>query len=210
MSAALPPAFFQRPATTVARDLLGRELVVLHENQPLRVRLTDVEAYMQNDRACHANNNKKTKRNAAMFHAGGVAYLYFVYGMHWVLNFVTGHENVGEAVMVRGAVPWEGQEIISSNRRFGQKIVQPRDVAKWLDGPAKVAQGLGLTGVHNGVVLQPSSGIWLEAGQPVWDEHVRTGPRVGVNYAGEDAFLPWRWRVVQARMTQKHRPKTSP
>lgn len=199
LSAALPPAFFRRPATTVARDLLGRDLIVRHENQPLRVRLTDVEAYMQNDRACHANNGKKTKRNAAMFDAGGVAYLYFVYGMHWVLNFVTGDENVGEAVMVRGVLPLEGHEIISSNRRFGQKMPQPRHEAKWLDGPAKVAQGLGLTGLHNGLALQPGSGLWLEMGQPVADKQVMTGPRVGVDYAGEDALLPWRWRVVELR-----------
>lgn len=196
---ALPAEFFQRTATAVARDLLGRDLLVLHDNQLLRVQLTDVEAYMQNDRACHANNGNKTKRNAAMFEAGGVAYVYFVYGMHWVLNFVTGDAGDGQGVMVRGVLPVHGHEIISNNRRFGQKMPQPRDQAKWLDGPAKVTQGLGLTGLHNGLALQPARGIWLEAGHPVADEHVVTGPRVGVDYAGEDALLPWRWRLLHLR-----------
>lgn len=192
--AILQQHFYAQPALVVARELLGAELVSrLDCGEVVRARIVETEAYHQHDRACHAFGGRKTKRNAVLFEAGGIAYVYFVYGMHWMFNVVTGDRGTAEAVLIRAVVPLDGAKTIARNRGFASANPAPVVLERWLDGPAKLAQGLGLSGRHNGLALDGCSAVWLQVGAAVADDKVRTGPRIGVDYAGADALLPWRF-----------------
>ena len=104
--APLPPSFYRRPAEAVARDLLGRYLVREVEGETLVLRLVEVEAYLgAPDRASHAWGGRRTPRNASLYLPGGHAYVYFIYGMHWCLNAVTGEADIGSAVLLRAGEP---------------------------------------------------------------------------------------------------------
>ncbi len=183
----LPPAFYDRPVVEVARALLGMRLVRLLEGRRVGGVIAETEAYRgEKDLACHARAGK-TARTAVMYGLPGHAYVYFTYGMHWMLNCVTGAEGFPAAVLLRAIRPDEGLEIIA-RRRNG------RPPAQWCNGPAKLCQALAIDGAFNGVNLcDPAGGLWIEAGSPVGDEKVRIGTRIGIQNVPE----PWRskpWR----------------
>ncbi len=200
---ALPLAFHQREVVDVARDLLGRVLVARVDGTTLRLRIFETEAYHQDERGCHAFGGRRTPRTRPMFELGGRTYVYFVYGMHWQFNVVTGQRGSAQAALVRCGLPLgdaSALELVRLRRGFdrpGRRI--PRSVAddpmRWCDGPAKVCQALGLCGAHGDLPLETASGVWVEAGSPVQDARVARLPRVGIAYAGADAGLPWRFRA---------------
>jgi len=195
----LPARFFCRPALEVARDLIGRVVCRASADGAIAAaRLCETEAYHQHDRACHAFGGRKTRRNAPMFEPGGIAYVYFVYGMHWACNVVTGEGGVAEAVLLRGAVPIAGFDAIAARRGHGRLRNPPRDVRRWLDGPGKLAQGLAIDGSSSGRPLDEAGGLWIAAGEATADGDVEALARIGVDYAGADAALPWRFRVRRA------------
>jgi DNA-3-methyladenine glycosylase len=186
-SPCLPREFYSRPTLTVARSLLGMRLVRLQDGIQLSGIITEAEAYIgQEDLACHAHSGKSL-RNAVMFGPPGHAYVYFTYGMHWMLNAVTEPEDFPAAVLLRAIQPLEGVEIISARR-------QGRDTL----GPAKLTQALGIDGTLNGIDLcSPASGLWIGPGAPVPDSAVLTGPRVGLYTVPEPwKSKPWRFRVT--------------
>ena len=117
--------------------------------------ITETEAYVgMDDLGCHAHVGK-TRRNGVMFGPPGHAYVYFTYGVHWMLNAVTEKEGFPAAVLIRAIVPVEGVEVMSSRRRGRDTL-----------GPAKLTQALGIDGKLNGLDLcDPSSGLWIEAGR---------------------------------------------
>ena len=185
-SSCLPREFYARPTLTVARALLGMRLVRLQDGVQLSGMITEAEAYIgREDLACHAHSGKSL-RNAVMFGPPGHAYVYFTYGMHWMLNAVTELEEFPAAVLLRAIQPLEGVEIISARR-------QGRDTL----GPAKLTQALGIDGTLNGIDLcSPASGLWIEPGTPVPENAVLTGPRVGLYTVPEPwKSIPWRFRV---------------
>jgi DNA-3-methyladenine glycosylase len=134
---------------------------------------------------CHAKAGR-TRRNAVMYGPPGHAYVYFTYGMHWMLNAVTEREGFPAAVLLRAILPLEGQEVISLRR-------QGRDSL----GPAKLTQALGIDGTSNGIDLtDPRGGLWIEAGLPVAESAILTGARVGLNNVPEPwKSMAWRFRV---------------
>lgn len=185
----LPAAFYDRPVLDVARDLLGRRLVRCINGQRVGGLIVECEAYRgEEDLACHARAGR-TPRTAVMYGPPGQAYVYFTYGMHWMLNCVTGPQGFPAAVLIRAIQPREGLQQIAA-RRAGRPL---RD---WCNGPAKLCQALDIDGQHNGLPLwQDSGGLWLESGQPVPDGQVRCTPRIGIPRVPE----PWRsmpWRFV--------------
>ena len=185
-SSCLPREFYARPTLTVARAMLGMRLVRLQDGVQLSGIITEAEAYIgREDLACHAHSGKSL-RNAVMFGPPGHAYVYFTYGMHWMLNAVTEQEDFPAAVLLRAIQPLEGVEIISARR-------QGRDTF----GPAKLTQALGIDGTLNGIDLcSPASGLWIEPGTPVPENAVLTGPRVGLYTVPEPwKSIPWRFRV---------------
>jgi DNA-3-methyladenine glycosylase len=174
----LPRSFYDRPTLDVARELLGKRLVRMLDGVRLAGLIVETEAYIgEEDLGCHARAGK-TKRNAVMYGPAGYAYVYFTYGMHWCLNAVTEGQGFPAAVLIRGIEPVEGVEIISARR-------QGRDAY----GPAKLTQALGIDGALNGIDLcSPQASLWIEAGEPVDDERVIAGVRVGLFTAPE----PWK------------------
>jgi DNA-3-methyladenine glycosylase len=182
--------FYYRPALLVARDLLGCHLVRYQAGQRLAGLIMETEAYQgQDDLGCHASVGK-TARNAVMFGPPGHAYVYFTYGMHWMLNVVTEGVGIPAAVLIRAIQPTEGQALMAENRpyRAGKR--------GWTDGPAKLTQALAVNDAFNGLDLCDSSNaLWIESGAPIQDEHVQQTPRVGLNAVPE----PWRsipWRFI--------------
>ena len=169
----LPHSFYQRPARLVARALLGKVLV--HGSRAGRI--VETEAYVgEHDLACHASRGR-TARTGILWGPPGRAYVYFVYGMHWCFNAVTGREGRPAAVLVRGLEPLSGF-----------------DGPVRLDGPARLCRALDITGAQNGADLLTSELRILDApGVP--GRAVERGPRIGVEYAKEWARAPLRFWV---------------
>ena len=186
-SSCLPHEFYNRPTLTVARELLGMRLVRILDGLRLAGQIIETEAYIgEDDLGCHASSGK-SRRNAVMYGPPGHAYVYFTYGMHWMLNAVTEAQGFPAAVLLRAVLPLEGVEIISARR-------QGRDTL----GPAKLTRALGVEAALNGADLSdPVSSLWIEAAEPVEDGLVITGPRVGLYTVPEPwKSMPWRFRVV--------------
>jgi len=133
-----------------------------------RAKICELELYLENDRACHAHRGK-TERNAPMFLAGGHAYVYLCYGLHNLFNIVIGEENTPRAVLIRAL---EAPEC---------------------DGPAKLTKIFGITREHNGLDLTVGKKLWLEPRDA--EPKIVVGKRIGVDYAGPDADLPYRFGI---------------
>lgn len=187
----LPPSFYRRPAEEVARDLLGRFLVRELEGGRLVLRLVETEAYLgAPDRASHGWDGRRTPRNESLYLPGGHAYVYFIYGMHWCLNAVTGERDVGSAVLLRAGEPVEGEERMAENRGIVKKV-RPGDLA---GGPGKLCRALAVDRSLDGVRLDQGT-LRITQGEPVEPGEIAAGPRIGVDYAGEAAAWPLRFAV---------------
>lgn len=187
----LPRSFFARDTLQVARDLLGKRLVrTTEEGQRISGRILETEAYRgEEDQGCHARAGR-TERTQVMYGPPGVAYVYFIYGMHWLLNFVTEREDFPAAVLIRAMEPEEGKDLMAARR-----VGQPE--RHWTDGPAKLCQALGVDGSFNGVdVCQPGTALFIEQGKPIGDGMVARTARVGLNSVPEPwKSIPWRFVV---------------
>jgi DNA-3-methyladenine glycosylase len=198
----LPLSFYRRPAEIVARDLLGRYLVRELEGERLVLRLVEVEAYLgAPDRASHAWDGRRTPRNESLYLPGGHAYVYFIYGMHYCLNAVTGEGGVGSAVLLRAGAPVEGEERMAENRGWTKKV-RPGDLA---GGPGKICQALGIGRELDGVLLDRPP-LSITKGEPVGEELIVASPRIGVDYAGEAAGWPLRFSVRGEPDVSRPRP----
>jgi DNA-3-methyladenine glycosylase len=189
----LPRGFYDRPVLAVARDLLG---CVLQAGE-VRLRLTEVEAYDgENDPASHAYRGE-SPRNAVMFGAPGHAYVYFTYGMHYCVNVVCGPPGKAAAVLLRAGEVMAGHDVVAARR----PAAKPRDYAR---GPARLCVALGIGRELNGTDLtRTRSPLWLSAGDPVADESVLTGPRVGISSAAD---RPWRFWIAGEPTVSPYRP----
>jgi len=176
----LPVSFFDRPALTVARDLLGKQLVRKTEAGMLSGMITEVEAYIgPQDKACHAHKGL-TPRTEVMFGPPGHWYVYFVYGTYWMLNVVTGEEGYPAAVLIRGVGEFDGLSCTGA-----QRLVQ---------GPGKLTRAFGIDKHFNGRRADKASGLWIEdRGVAVPTSKIQRTPRIGVSYAEEWAHKPYRF-----------------
>ena len=174
----------------ISRQLLGKQLVTDVRGRRTGGIIVETEAYAGvTDRASHAYGNRRTARNEIMFHEGGVAYVYFCYGMHWLLNFVTNRVDVPDAVLIRAIQPTIGIETIL--RRRNRKKVDGRLAG----GPGMLSQALGIERSFNGESLL-SERIWVEdTGRRIDPRRIVASPRIGVDYAGPDARRPWRFTL---------------
>jgi DNA-3-methyladenine glycosylase len=186
--------FFDRYTVQVARDLLGARLVRQEGNQRISGIITETEAYHgEEDQGCHARAGL-TPRTQIMYGNPGHAYVYFTYGMHWMLNFVTGPMGYPAAVLIRALLPVEGVDLVSA-RRAGRK---PED---WTNGPAKICQALAIDGRMNGLDLcAPDASLFIETHLAIPDSSVTISPRVGLNSVPEPwKSMPWRFVVRNFR-----------
>ena len=150
--------FFNRPAALVARELLGKKVMRLRDHQMQAFTITETEAYEgEHDLACHSSKGR-TARTAVMFGPAGRFYIYRIYGLHWMLNIVTGDVDEAAAVLIRGI---EG-----------------------VNGPGRVAAALGIDSSLTGLEAKPTSGLWFEKTKEPPRFQATCTARIGVNYAG--------------------------
>lgn len=180
--------YLRNDVVGIARDLLGKVLCTRIEGRPTAAIITETEAYAGvTDRASHAYGGRRTRRTEPMFGRGGFAYVYLCYGIHHLFNVVTGDEGTPHAILVRAGSPVDGVETMLSRRR------KDRVDKKLMAGPGTIAQALGIKTSMTGTDLAGDS-LWLEdRGIVVDDWDIEAGPRIGVDYAGEDATNPWRF-----------------
>jgi DNA-3-methyladenine glycosylase len=203
-STPLPLEFYRRPTEEVARDLLGRYLVRQVDGRRLAVRLVETEAYLgAPDRASHAWNGRRTDRNRSLYLPGGHAYVYFIYGLHFCLNAVTGAADVGSAVLLRAGEPLEGDDVMRVHRGLTGRPPRPGDLT---GGPAKLCQALGVDRALDGALLTAGT-LVITAGEPVSPTAIAAGPRIGVDYAGPAAQWPLRFAVRGNPHVSRPRPR---
>lgn len=182
--------FFARDTLLVARDLPGARLVRMLNGERLSGIIVECEAYKQDDTACHAHRGKTT-RNAMMFGPPGHAYVYFVYGLHHMLNIVTEPADTPAAVLLRAIEPVEG--IATMQRLRG---VSSNDKIL-TGGPARLTRALAIDRAFNGCDLVLGQELWIEPGEPAAeqaDRRIAQGARIGIGYAAEhDRLAPWRF-----------------
>jgi DNA-3-methyladenine glycosylase len=180
--------FLTDDVVAVARDLIGKSLFTTVDGQLAGGVICETEAYKgTDDRASHAFGGRRTKRNEMMYREGGVAYVYLCYGMHHLLNFVTNAADIPDAVLIRGIVPTHGEELML--HRTGKRKIT-RDIGI---GPGKVSKLLGLTVADNGISLCGEK-LWIEdRSLLVPEDAIQVTPRIGVDYAEEDAKRPYRF-----------------
>ena len=187
----ISPDFYNRPVLDVARDLLGMRLVRILEHKRIAGIIIETEAYDgENDLACHAHVGK-TRRNEVMFGPPGHAYVYFTYGMHWLLNCVTGQEGYPAAVLIRSIFPTENLETIARHRH-------PAKEKDWCNGPAKLTRAFSIEKQLNGADLcSRNSPIFIELAEAVPGTAVHTSPRVGIRSVPEPwRNKPWRFQAI--------------
>jgi DNA-3-methyladenine glycosylase len=180
----------------VARDLIGRRLVRVRRGRRLSGRIVEVEAYVgESDTACHGRSGP-TPRNQVLFGAPGLAYVYFTYGMHHLLNLVTETEGFPSAVLLRAVEPEEGVErMVSLREGDGRRAAPARRQANWLaGGPARLCRALDVDLRLNGCDVAEGERLFLEEGEPPARGRIARTPRIGIDYAEtRDRLAPWRY-----------------
>ena len=178
--------FYNRPTLEVARDLLGKKLVRRMDGVELSGIIVETEAYCgSGDSACHAHRGR-TERNAVMFGPPGRAYVYFTYGMHYLLNLVTEEEGNPSAVLIRAIKAVSGLEEMEARRkRRGKELT---------NGPAKLCQALGIDKTFNGWDVTRGNQLWVENYQYANPLTISSTPRIGIDYAcKKDREALWRF-----------------
>ena len=185
----LPVDFYrQKNVCTVAKALLGKLLVTSQGNGLTIGRIVETEAYNGiTDKASHAWGNRRTQRTEVMYAEGGVSYVYLCYGIHHLFNVVTNEVDVPHAVLVRALEPVSGLEHMLARTKMRRPDVS---LAR---GPGKLSKAMGITTADTGVSLLGDRLFIADDGFPVRTSQILATPRIGVDYAGEDARLPYRF-----------------
>ena len=189
--AKLPLSYFQSDDVTfLARSILGKYLFTDINGKVTGGMITETEAYEGiTDKASHAYGGLRTRRTEIMYADGGKSYVYLCYGIHCLFNIVSGKKNTPHAILVRGIFPTVGiNQMLSrtGKNKAGYQLT---------NGPGKLSKALGITLEHNGLLLNGDK-VWLEdKGIKCMDKHIGSGKRIGVEYAGKDALLPYRFEL---------------
>ena len=186
----LPLDFYTRTIHTVAKDLLGKYFVRIHNKILLAGKIVEVEAYDGRiDQAAHTFKGK-TKRNEIMFEGGGNLYVYFTYGMHFCANVVTGKPNEGTAVLLRAIEPIEGIYRMALNR-FSEKDISEKQKINLANGPGKICQAFNIKRKNNGTSLN-SDQIFITDAPKLNSNQIITSVRIGIK---KSVDLPWRYYI---------------
>ncbi len=202
----VPKTFYQRAdVVQIAKDLLGKYLVTHFDGKITSGIIVETEAYSGFcDKASHAYGERFTKRTEVMYRQGGTAYIYLCYGVHSLFNIVTNKSGIPDAVLIRGILPAEGLDVMLL--RTGKQ----KTTGKIGLGPGKASKLLGIHFSATGSPVtfleenQPKPLIWVEdRGNLVTESEIMASPRIGVDYAGEDAKLPWRFQLKKKCPSEK-------
>jgi DNA-3-methyladenine glycosylase len=187
MNQPLSKNYFENPdVVALAKDLIGKELSTTIDGVLTSGIITETEAYAgQGDKACHAHLGRFTKRTQVMYESGGIAYVYLCYGIHHLFNIVTNTSGNADAILIRAIEPVQGL----------QKMLERRNKKKLekslTSGPGNVTKALGITKSHNAKSVLGQD-IWID-NPGVKVESIVETTRIGIDYAEEDAILPWRF-----------------
>ena len=195
----LPQTFYLRDdVVTISRDLIGKVLCTRIGATVTKAIITETEAYAGiTDKASHAYGGRRTRRTEPMYGPGGTVYVYLCYGIHHLFNVVTNETDIPHAILVRGGKPLEGIDTILKRRK---KHAIDKSL---LAGPGTLAQGLAITTALSGTSLLDGA-IWIEDhGIAVDPQSLHTRPRVGVDYAGEDAARPYRFLIDYSELVAR-------
>lgn len=199
----LRASFYQRSEIEeIARELLGKVLCTHLDGVLTSAMIIETEAYQApDDKASHAYGNKKTKRTEVMFRSGGHAYIYLCYGIHHMMNVVSGGKGEAHAILIRAVQPVVGIQTMLQRRQMTR--VEPRLTS----GPGSLCQAMGIKTTDTGInMLDSNSSIWIEDhGIEIAAKQIIAGPRIGIDYAEECAAWPWRYFVDQNPWVSKPR-----
>jgi DNA-3-methyladenine glycosylase len=184
----LSVSFYQRQnVVKIAQELLGKVLFTRINGETSAGMIVETEAYSSKERGCHAFNGK-TNRNKVMFEKGGVAYVYLCYGIHNLFNIVTNDAGKADAVLIRALQPWIGEELMMERMKV-------KSLKRITSGPGKLTKALGIDRDYNGKDLLGNE-IWIEdIDEKISKKNCVASARIGIDYAGKDALLPWRFSV---------------
>lgn len=200
MAKPLPLSYYQNDDVVfLAKDVIGKKICTNIHGQFTSAIITETEAYCgRNDKACHANNGKRTNRTEVMFQQGGKAYVYLCYGIHNLFNITTNIDGLADAILVRAVQPLEGKEIMLQRRN---KTVFDKTLTS---GPGVLSKALGIDrSLYAASLVGPN--IWLEeTSEKVSNEQIVETTRIGVDYAGEDALRPWRFYLKNSEWVSKY------
>lgn len=187
----LPLSFYERKdVLKIAREMLGKVVYTNLDGLVTSGRIVETEGYIGTvDKASHAFNGKRTAKNEHMYHAAGTAYIYVCYGMHQMLNIVTNAENIPDAILVRAVEPLDGLEIMA--QRTGKTETDPTITR----GPGNVGKALGIHKRYSGFHLLDEVIYLADDGFNYPEESIGISKRIGVESAGADALLPYRFYI---------------
>lgn len=193
----LDPSFYRRTqVVSIAKELVGKGLFTRVNGKTTGGIIVETEAYSHKERGCHAYQNRMTKRNEVMFREGGHAYVYLCYGIHNLFNVVTNFEGDADAVLIRALEPVEGIPLM-------MKRMNTKSQARITSGPGKLTKALAIDRGWNGDLLW-SKHLWVEEmGTKTKAADLVASPRIGIDYAGADALLPWRFTLKGSTWVSK-------
>lgn len=192
----LPLSFYQRKnVLQIAKELLGKLLVTNYDIEITSGRIVEVEAYNGIiDKASHAFGGRRTNRNEIMYADGGVAYVYLCYGIHHLFNIVTNSKEAPHAILIRAVEPVKG---INKMKTRVDKIKPGKDGMDYTltKGPGKLSKALGISTLDSGCSLRSKKIFIADDGFAFSKKEIIASPRIGVDYAGRDALLPYRFYI---------------
>lgn len=188
--------FYERDTLDVAKGLLGKVLVHRNEGVELKGKIVEVEAYIGAiDKAAHTYNNLRTERTEVMFWSGGYVYVYLIYGMYYCMNVVTGKEDEGAAVLLRGIEPIQGIEEMSMNRyKKPYEALKRSQIINLTNGPGKLCKAMGITKDLYGASLMGDR-IFIEDLKDKEEFDIGVSKRINIDYAEEAKEFEWRFFI---------------
>jgi DNA-3-methyladenine glycosylase len=178
----------------IAKELLGKEIFTNFEGAITSGIISETEAYEGiSDKASHAFNGRRTQRTETMFLEGGRSYVYLCYGIHHLVNIVSATSNIPNAILLRAIIPKEGRDLMQ---------VRTGKTSLWniANGPGKFSKSMGIKMIHNNISLIGDK-IWIEDRDIDTSKYqIETSKRIGIEYAEEDALLPYRFELKKIEM----------
>jgi len=182
--------YIRKSVVKIAQELLGKIIVTLFDDLLTAARITETEAYNGVvDKASHAYNNRRTKRTEIMYAEGGAAYVYLCYGIHHLFNIVTNLKDIPHAVLIRAAEPITGVDAML------QRTYKKKPDNTVTSGPGNVSKALGIYTHHTGKDLRGENFFIADDGFKLSKKNIVATPRIGIDYAAEDALLPYRFFI---------------
>lgn len=199
----IPKEFYLKDALTLAKELLGKILVRKYENEYIAGRIVETEAYIASiDKASHAYGGKRTPRVAPLYEEGGIAYVYFIYGMYSCMNVITGPKDDAQGVLIRALEPLEGKELMS-HLRFNKSYsdLKPREILNLTSGPGKLCKALAIDKALTGISLYSDELFLYDDGFEGFN--IISKKRIGIDYAEEAIDFPWRFYIEDNKYISK-------